>query len=698
MKKINKATTLLLALLTTISVGTTAACDVFGGGNSLSESASTGSVESSVNASSESSDDSSDDSSSVADSSDTTSSDSSSGDENGDVNDADYTEWVQTKAPTCTAAGKKQRTLLSDPTKIDEEVIPARGHSYAWWKDDYNLQKNPNTKATALGECTTCGEAAVLPALAENQAFTPASINSENTGYNPISLTEGCYNVEIPKNGEFWLCFSSETPGQYAFHSVGGTTTTVERYSAEVGYTCNFAADGKEVEGNFYSYVNRSEAENGDNWRALFCIKGEEGDLVNVRFVRIGAPIWVPNVITSMVYPTEIKRKKAPEPEEGDELNAVPYDSDYFFDETAGYYRMGTKDAPGAIIYAAINKSSRQFTDDSFISAFKGYGNIFNLIDGTNADGDKISLCYIPFIYNCKDDTNPNNGEINAKKNCYLNYCNSDGVYPVTRELYQFLNLYTRQNKPGTLDDSYADEYNAELNRNWREHKNEDGKDANKNKFWLASCYYYGKIELGTEENPHALAEGNNEIVIPKYERYYATLSDGTYRVVCNNASLKTVLGNKEFDGALDVVVRGFAQLRFDLGKDGGETTVTVTKITTGADGFTAETPKTATLGETTFTPTAIYAADGTAEYSAYYKYTPTANGTLTLTITEDSAVSITIGGTIIDNDDDTTVTETATVSVKANESLLIYVSAKNNTDAEISSTLSFTEGEVTAD
>ncbi len=450
-----------------------------------------------------------------------------------------------------------------------------RPHTFAMKTDDMN------DKAKEVGQCTVCGEKATLPALPANQNFPTMSPTKDNDEFTPLDLTEGCYTLEIPANGKFWICFSAETAGQYAFYSMGNTKATVTRYTcAFIGIgACYYAADGKMVEDNFYSYAHCSQEEVGEYWRAVFCISGEANSSVKVCFTRIASSIWQPKSVTTIVRPTEIKGVKATDPSSLQALKAIDYDESYFFDESVGYYRMGTKDIPGEIIYAAITKKAeRIFENGSFIDALESFGRNVYLNDGYTADGNYNQLNYIPFLYNCADDNNHNNGEKNLQKNCYMNYCNKDGVYPVTKELYQFLNLYVRSHRPISLMDSAA-EYAEELTRDWREHTNEDGKDENRNKYWLAACYYYDKIETGSQENPIKLAEGDNQITTAKYERCYAvTPKDGEYRLVCADENVKVLVGETIYEGGIDIVVKADTVLRFDLGVNGGTTTVTLTK------------------------------------------------------------------------------------------------------------------------
>ncbi len=637
MKSIKKITTLLLATLATLSLGLASACS--GGGD-----------------------------------------------------DASYSQSSSTS----------ENSSSQGNSPAEEEMCTNdRPHSYAWETSDVADAANPDRIAKEVGQCTVCGKMAVMPTLPTDQAFPSRSADAENDGYHPLDLEEGCYTLEIPDNGELWVCFSAEEVGQFAFYSIGGSSCTVDRYNAEIGFTCFLGAHGKTVENDlgddFYSFVNRSEENDGSNWRSLYCITGESGALIKVCFTRIASPMWEPQTAITMVYPTEINGKKASDSEAGKQLIVVDFDSNYYFDETDGYYHRGTPDKPGEVIYAAITaEASRMFEGSTFATVLSSIGTALNVQDGYTADGDYNVLCYIPFISNCADDTDPNkkdedgNPILDTSKNCYMNYCNSDGVYPVTRELYKFLNVYVRSHTPIGVETNDPDLL-AEKARPWAEHKNENGADADRNKFWLAACYTYETIALGVEANPHALTVGDNAITVPAKDSYYVTLPDGVYSIVCEQ-DVKMYYGVHNFTAPVNVVVDGGVKFRFTMGTTGGSATVRVTKLGADADGYVLDTAiPLLTLGDVTLAVHTVYDAEG-ATYFAYYSYTPTAEGSFSFTLTGDANATVTIGNDTVVNE----LSPTATLSVTANqgefETLYVYVAANESTD--ITANLAFTSAE----
>ncbi len=470
---------------------------------------------------------------------------------------------------------------LSDVAYVDGDICESdRPHHFAWTKDDLQAN-NADSLAERVGVCVTCGKQAVLPVVPENQDFTTVQTDDAISEYVPVEAKEGYYKTTIPDSGKFWICFSSQTAGQFVFQSIGGTSATVKRYAAAaIGIAAAYhQIDGFVGGGNFYSFVNRSEEEtDGTSWRALYLVSGDAGATVRFRFVRVCAPFWTPKSIVTNVSPSETL-EKATKPDGFYELKDVPYDTDYFFDEEEGYYRRGTPANPGEIIYVAITKkANRVFGDGSFISAFETFGGMLYLTDGYTEDGDYNSLCYIPMISNCKDN-DPQGGE-DKNKNCYENACNADGVYPVTKEMYQFLNLYVRANNPVSISDDDED-YKAEMARDWRAHTNEDGTDADRNKYWLAACFYYQEIVIGEQANPHPLTGGETEITIPAQSYYYVTLPTGTYTLTSNNSALKIFndTSGETYTDFTSLELTGGVTLRLSLGASGGSVTITLTPV-----------------------------------------------------------------------------------------------------------------------
>ena len=441
-----------------------------------------------------------------------------------------WSEWEAVTQPTCTEDGEKTRFKLEDPTEMETAPIAARGHNYS--------ENN--------GTCKTCGDQAVIPPLTGDEEFPlidtcthtddefySGLCNCEYKGrgeeYSRLELTEGCYTVETMKNLEvnnaIWLSFSIQEAGQYMLYSVdnNGKATAI-RHDANAQYVNPNGKDARvDDNGDFYSYVSCTENYFNKEWRATYCIKAKAGTLVKICFVKIGDPVWEPKSIYSYVYPTEINGKKAPNGGAGYEKTVVPYDSKYYYSDPAtggdGYYHLQT----GEIIFAAINSSPERLLLNGCFNNIHFEGSALTLPNGITADGDYNVLNYVPFIMNCmyNDDifaTDENgNALINPNKNCYQNYCNTDGLYPVNAELFKFLNLYVQKNKP---IDSAITEEDWEKQAPW---------------LWLSACYFYAPIDEGTQENPLTLTVGTYQLSLPQADDFYCAIQEaGTYKITCS--------------------------------------------------------------------------------------------------------------------------------------------------------------------
>ncbi len=527
-----KLKTLLIMLIATFSLGIIA-CDK----NSDSSS------ESSYG-------DSSVDESSVAD---------SSVDESiyADPDDGGYawTEWVLVNEPTCLEAGEKTRSRIDDSAVTQTGLIRPRGHAYAQDATEKQI-------AGEMGVCIRCGQKAKIPALSSTQDFPEVNANGQGDGaYNRLQIGEGCHTVEIPSSGELWLSIPVSKAGQYVLYSVdGGNGVTVDRFNASehfVNEDGGFRA--AERNGNFYSYVNCGDLYFSDGWRATFRLAGKANALVKICFTRVDSPAWAPSYVHEDVIPAEINGKKALEPADDAILVDVPYISDYFYNEADGYYYLGTKEEPGKLIYVAINTAAKRLLGEySFTNVIENIGSALTLQKGVNADGNYVMLHYIPFIMNLADDnatlgggTRPGDGageepEVDLNKNCYQNYCNSDGMYPATKELVEFLKLYVQKNRP--FDENISEE-------DWNEQKDW---------LWLSACYYYDVIPVGTEANPIEITEmGEYTVTVPKRDFvWFALTESGSYTITCNTANAKIQVGDQTTTAPFTIPVSGGIKFR----------------------------------------------------------------------------------------------------------------------------------------
>ncbi len=392
------------------------------------------------------------------------------------------------------------------------------------------------------GTCIHCNQKAKLPTLSDGQTFPRAE--GEGSEYNPIDLEEGCHTIEFTSysSRNVWLSFSAEETGQFVLYSVGGDNDATATFYPSAGEYVNHAGKREALveEDNFYSYVNRGEAYAHGNWRATFCLTAQRGTTVRVCFTRVTDPAWEAKNVYKKIRPTEINGVKAEDGPEDLQLVDVPYSSSYFYSDPAnggdGYYHRGTKDKPGEIIYAAISKkATRMFSDASFTTILKNSGTALNLYAGKDEIGDNVIHCYTPFIMNWEDEDAiwvEDRGEVivpeaDPNKNAYQNYCNKDGVYPVNKELHDFLTLYVRAHKPIDSDVTQAD-FSGKAD--W---------------LWLAACYYYTDQNLGTEATPYTLTEGTQDIVIPENDFLYCKFDEnGYYTLICNDTTVDLDFGD----------------------------------------------------------------------------------------------------------------------------------------------------------
>ncbi len=430
--------------------------------------------------------------------------------------------------------GKNSESTSSDSQssseKKEEPCTDVKGHEYS----------------EKTGYCIRCNQKAVIPDLPQNQSFPlvePCTHGSRcrkcdylgaGTEYDRIELFEDCYTIEIPNSGDIWLSFDVEEPGQYLLYSIGGDNgVTVNRHNANSHYVPTVGVPAVVEDGNFYSYVSCTVGYYNTEWRATYHLTGTQGSMVKVCFVRFSDPAWEPKNVQTKIYPTEINGKKAGEAPANMKLVDVPYETEYYFDESVGYYRMGSADAPGEIIYAAIDRvAPRLFNENKFTAILENAGTALHLSNGVLEDGNYSVLDYTPFIMNWKDENavwntsrpDPNNPdstkppEGDPDKNCYQNFCNSDGVYPVTQELHDFLQLYTTRNKPADIESDV-----------WQEAPHW---------LWLSGCFYYKELIVGTEENPMPLQLGSN-VFTDAFEKYCMITEPGTYVLKCADENLK---------------------------------------------------------------------------------------------------------------------------------------------------------------
>ncbi len=646
MNKWKKTTLLFLALLTTLSLAVVTGCNKDTGKDTSSSSSS------SVDEGPQTPDDE-------------------------EENDELYTRWVRVTAPTCTEDGVKERTLLEDPTQKQTKAIPKRGHEYADTNDKITL-------SGGLGKCIRCGEQAEIPALPAGQTFPEANgTGSGSDAYSPLVLNAGCYTLDV--NGDLWVAFAVEgsAEGQYAFYSVDGAAVSATRHIAagdalHPSYVNTTGVAAVTEGGNFYSYVLNSE-----QTLALFHLQSSSLKRIKICYTKIAETPWIQGNEMIKVYPTELTKGKAEDGPEGKALKDVPYDAEYFYDTATGYYRLGTKEYPGEIIYVKLTKSAeRVFSDGGTFVALNT--DTLTLSYGENADGDICSYNYVPFMLNWKNDDAVTGGrplpeqenttpEADPDKKCYQNYCNADGAYPVNKELYKFLNLYLRRNKP--MDEDLSQEmYSEEIKKDF-ENPEED------NKLWLAACYYYEEYVKGTERYPLSLPEGETTVTTVELDDFFCvTQKDAFYTITWSNPDVYIRVGDcmTPFIGSVTLA----PYTKFGVYEANGlkdvEVTLTVEKVAGGS----ADSALTLTAGSVTLSTVTAYDNSGEQVHYAYYSYTATAAGNLTLTTSEDLAegVSVKLGSVAVAN-------KTATVTLAEGDTVTVYIVA--NSATSVTATLS---------
>lgn len=440
--------------------------------------------------------------------------------------------WETVSLPDCENDGLKIRYCTVDGCNGKEEKYTAkRGHDFG-----------------NVGICATCGEGPLFPETDGDIEWKDVS-ECEGAGedYNRYEVVEGYYVAEIGVSGEMWLSLSVPTSGQYALYSLenaDGVTATRHDASAQyipVGGDGNYIGfEGSSLEdGNFYSTVNCSNENWSTEWRATWRLKGESGAVVKFRLVRIADTTWRPGYVYEDIRATQLTEKAA-DTEKNRELTLIPYETAYFLDEETGFYRMGTPDNPGEIIWVAINAPAERQLGQGAFSTIQYEGNNLSLANGYTDDGDYLILNYVPFIMCNNAELTVTGGRVPCDKSvvCYENYTNSDGMYPVNEELYAFLNLFVENNKPLDIP--------AEIWTNKRENA------------WLAACYYYKEIIPGTEANPLQLTLGENSVSWAKNAYLYCVYTAEIDCIVsCTDENVVLQIGNNDaVYGPFDVTVK----------------------------------------------------------------------------------------------------------------------------------------------
>ena len=427
-----------------------------------------------------------------------------------------------------------------------------------------------------------------------------------------------------------------------------------------------------------YATVNCGERYFSPAWRANFSLVATTETTADFRFVRIGDPIAEPEYITTKITAKEVFGK-ASAPENKTAI-AVPYSSAFFYDKdyemqvtpfnggeavtVKGFYRMGSESNPGEVIYAAITKTIDRYLGGASFATIQYKGNNLSLYTGKNEKGDYLINSYVDFIMN---DGGVENGTANTSMACYQNAVNADGLYPVNQELYEFLSLYTKTNNPTGASDE--------------------------EKFWLAPCYYYTTVVLGSREYPHNLTTGTTTVTVPEFSTVYynvkwqssvntgtgTSITQGYYTLSCNTPNAVIFFDGQNYfvneSGQVSITFETDSTSGKTFGVkyyDGTQTTGEVAFTLASAPQGTVNNPiilSTATTLTTQLATQEWYTMDNGVNYFANYQYLVTKNGTLTVTTTNaNSDITIIVG------DQEISATSGAEIQVTAGDAVEIVI------------------------
>lgn len=470
----------------------------------------------------------------------------------------EWGEWTGSLDEICTKDAVLTRTC-SDCSKTEKQTVSARGHAY--------------DEKTAT--CTVCEIPLSYPQISVSSYTDVWDIQAEHDGsaYNRKELSVDTYYTASlsASKSELWISVSVPKAGQYALFTVGGANgATVARHDASAHYIPS-NDNGEYIginavsvsDGEFVSPVNCSEKHWSPSWRATWSIKASEDAEVKFVVKKVAEPAWVASAIYEQVSPKQLKKMKAPNGPDGLAPTEVPYDTEYFFDEWNEVYRMGTKAEPGAVIYMAVSTPAQRLLGEKAFTEIQNEGPNLNLGVGKTATGDNLIYEYAGFIGSAYS---------TEKNNSYDLFVNNNGLYPVNKELHDFLVLYTNANTPLDLPDEYKSSQSVK-----EEHA------------WLSACYYYTEVVQGSQAHPYEIGLGSHEITTLKFDYVYykvkyedSTNTTGVYycTISCQDENAMMILDDTTYNGPFSVKVEVNPNLGKTLslaGKNGAQMTYTIT-------------------------------------------------------------------------------------------------------------------------
>ncbi len=296
------------------------------------------------------------------------------------------------------------------------------------------------------------------------------------TEYDRYQAVEGTYKINVTEEDQKqYIAFFPSKTGTWAIESSGGTAIInpkVSFYNASAEYLGNPVEsndDKSETDKNFYYEFevkpkfyygvideNDSAVVNPE-YRDTFMVQIDDSTIssypvtfdITFKFV---SDYYTPDKeYTRHDVQTTETLSKFPDRPSDVEFKTVPYAATPVYNETDGFYHIGSED--GEVIMVRITQVATRLFDTSFTLV---NANRNCLLLQTVEDGEIVLYDYSDLIINV-----------------YPQYCNDDGVYPVNQELYKFLNMYIVEN---------LNDVNIPAS-------------TPTEKKWLAPCYYYKQAE-----------------------------------------------------------------------------------------------------------------------------------------------------------------------------------------------------------
>lgn len=411
--------------------------------------------------------------------------------------------------------------------------------------------------------------------------------------YDRFEGTEGYYEIDLTPNNPEYYSFEIPNAGQYALvTNTPKTGLTIERCDASAQYVSPVTHPAQVMDDNtLYSYVHCPASHYSTSWRATYRITCTTNAKITIRFVRVGEPLKEREKIITNITAKEIagKAQDMPVSYAKTEIPWTAQDApSYFYDENyemtfidlateqpvtkKGFYRYGQAgDSDAPVIWVAITSATERYLGEPF-SQIQYKGDNLTLLVDTDVDGNYHMESYVDFIMNNGGEVDNENGGVpvagDDKMACYMNVANTDGLFPVNQELFDFLNTYTALNPPIL----------------------EEGVSVNKKDYWLAPCYYYVEQERGSKDNPIVLQTGENVVSLPEMDSVYYKIestAETTYTITGSVGLIACI--NEQNYGATDTNFNGFTTtitipaggIVFELkALFAGDYTFTITEIT----------------------------------------------------------------------------------------------------------------------